>query len=206
MAGRPVFSETDDELRRAVTLVAILNLAYFGAEFTVATLIGSVSLYADSIDFLEDTAVNVLVLLALRLGDRGKAVVGVGLAGLLVVPGATTLWAAWEKLARPAPPDAVFLSVTGLGALAVNLFCAFLLARFRRDERSLTRAAFLSARNDALANLAIVGAGPVTRLTLSHWPDLLVGLGIFAINLDAAREVYTAARREHALAKGEAAA
>jgi len=28
------------------------------------------------------------------------------------------------------------------------------------------------------------------------WPDLLVGLGIFVINLDSAREVYEAARRE----------
>jgi len=33
-------------------------------------------------------------------------------------------------------------------------------------------------------------------MTLSAWPDLIVGLGIFAINLDAAREVYVAARAE----------
>ena len=30
----------------------------------------------------------------------------------------------------------------------------------------------------------------------SAWPDLIVGLGIFFMNLDAAREVYVAARRE----------
>ncbi len=48
--------------RQAVALVAILNLAYFGVEFTVALNIGSVSLFADSIDFLEDTAVNFLIL------------------------------------------------------------------------------------------------------------------------------------------------
>ena len=54
-------------LRLAVAVVAFLNLAYFGVEFAVALEIGSVSLFADSIDFLEDTAVNLLILLALLL-------------------------------------------------------------------------------------------------------------------------------------------
>jgi Co/Zn/Cd efflux system component len=39
----------DQNLRRVVRLVAVLNLAYFGVEFAVARVIGSVSLYADSI-------------------------------------------------------------------------------------------------------------------------------------------------------------
>ena len=52
-------------LRRAVLTVAILNLGYFFVEFTSAISISSVSLFADSIDFLEDTSVNLLILLAL---------------------------------------------------------------------------------------------------------------------------------------------
>lgn len=55
----------NEPLRRAVLTVAILNLAYFGVEFTVAVTIRSVSLFADSIDFLEDAAVNLLIALAL---------------------------------------------------------------------------------------------------------------------------------------------
>jgi Co/Zn/Cd efflux system component len=54
----------------------------------------------------------------------------------------------------------------------------------------------LSARNDAVANIAIILAGGITALTLSAWPDLVVGAGIFLLNLDAAREVYEAARDE----------
>jgi len=61
----------------------------------------------------------------------------------------------------------------------------------------LTRAAFLSARNDAVANVAIIAAGFLTAYTSSAWPDLIVGLGIFAINAGAAREVWTVARAEH---------
>ena len=37
-------------LRRTVLLVALLNCAYFGVEFAVAFAIGSVSLFADSVD------------------------------------------------------------------------------------------------------------------------------------------------------------
>ena len=52
-------------LRKVVIIVAILNLAYFGVEFAVALTIGSVSLFADSIDFLEDASVNLLIAIAL---------------------------------------------------------------------------------------------------------------------------------------------
>lgn len=85
----------------------------------------------------------------------------------------------------------------------INLFAAFLLARYRHHAGSLTRAAFLSARNDALANIAIIIAGLVTLRFSSVWPDVIVGLGIASVNLDAAREVWTAARDEHRLAKAQ---
>lgn len=189
----------DAGFRRAVALVAALNLAYFGIEFAVAVAIGSVSLFADSVDFLEDTSVNLLILLALRWSSRARAKVGMGLAALLLVPGIATLWTAWAKLGAPLAPAPLPLTLAGAGALAVNLTCALILVRFRTHSGSLSRAAFLSARNDAFANVAIIGAGLVTALAWrSPWPDLAVGLAIGLVNLDAAREVWEAAREEHA--------
>ncbi|MDY0147024.1 MAG: cobalt transporter [Halothiobacillus sp. 14-56-357] len=185
-------------LRRAVLWVALLNFSYFWVEFGVAQSIGSVSLFADSIDFLEDTAINLLILIGIGLSLAYRARLGMLLAGVLLIPGIATLWMAWNKVVSQAPPDAFDLSLTGLGALFVNLICAFLLVRFRHHQGSLTRAAFLSARNDALANVAIIAAGLLTLVWHSALPDLIVGLGIFLMNLDAAREVYQAARREHA--------
>lgn len=186
------------DLRKTIAIVAFLNFAYFGVEFSVARAIESVSLFADSIDFLEDTAVNLLILVALGWSAKRRSFVGIILAGVLLLPGIFTLWAAWHKFVAPTVPDATLLSVTGLGALAINLFCALLLTRFRHHSGSLTRAAFLSARNDALANIAIIAAGLMTLAITSPWPDLIVGFGIFCINLDAAHEVFSAARNEHA--------
>jgi Co/Zn/Cd efflux system component len=193
-------SNPDPALRRAVKLVALLNLVYFGVEFAVARSIRSVSLFADSIDFLEDTSINLLILAALDWTARRRALVGMALAGIILVPGISTLWTAWQQFIAPIPPDPTLLSVTGFGALCVNLLCAFVLARFRAHSGSLTRAAFLSARNDALANVAILAAGLLTAATVSPWPDLVVGLGIFLMNLDAAREVFSVARNEHTIA------
>jgi Co/Zn/Cd efflux system component len=48
---------SDHRLSQIVRLVALLNLSYFGVEFAVALVIGSVSLCADSIDFLEDASI-----------------------------------------------------------------------------------------------------------------------------------------------------
>lgn len=186
---------------RTVAVVAIANLAYFGIEFTVAQKIGSVSLFADSVDFLEDASVNLLILMALGWSAVARARIGMLLSALLLAPALFTLWTAWQKFSTPVPPDAAALTLTGIGALAVNGSCALLLARVRHHAGSLTRAAFLSARNDAVANIAIMAAGGLTAATGSVWPDLVVGLGIAAINADAAHEVWTAAMDEHVTAR-----
>lgn len=122
--------------------------------------------------------------------------VGKILAGIILIPGLATVWMAWEKFAVPMPPAPLPLSLTGAGALLVNFLCALILVRGRHHGGSLGLAAFLSARNDVLANVAIIVAGLVTGYTLSIWPDLLVGLGIAILNGGAAVEVYTAAGKE----------
>ena len=183
-------------VRRVVIGVALLNLGYFAVEFTVARHIGSVALFADSIDFLEDTALSALIVVALHLQPRQRARLGVLLAAVLLVPGVATLWTAWGKLMLPAVPAPLPLSLTAAGALAVNLGCALLLARVSHLGGSLSRAAFLSARNDVWANLAILAAAGLTLAWPSAWPDLLVGLGILLLSLGAAAEVYRRARGE----------
>jgi Co/Zn/Cd efflux system component len=178
---------------RAVRAVALANLAYFGIEFAVATSIGSVALFADSIDFLEDASVSGMILLALRWSQTSRARLGMALALVLLLPGFATVWTAWHSWRSDHVPAPAPLSITGLGAFAVNISCAWVLASVQHAQGSITRAAFLSARNDVIANVAIIAAGGLTALIASPWPDLVVGLGIFALNLDAAHEVFRAA-------------
>jgi len=185
------------ELAPAVRFVCVANLSYFVVEFAIAMAIASVALFADSIDFLEDASVNFLILIALGWSAIARARVGMVLAGLLLIPGLATLWMAANKFLSPVPPAAVPLSLTALGALAVNLVCALVLVRYRHHGGSLAKAAFLSARNDVFANGAIIVAGVLTALFSSAWPDLITGVGIAALNAGAAHEVWQAARSEH---------
>ena len=184
-------------LAPAVRFVCAANLGYFFVEFSIALAISSVALFADSIDFLEDASVNFLILVALGWSAIARARVGMVLAALLLVPGLATLWMAATKFLSPVPPTAVPLSLTALGAMAVNFVCALVLARYRHTAGSLAKAAFLSARNDVFANGAIIVAGLLTGFFDSAWPDLITGIGIAALNAGAAREVWEAARSEH---------
>ena len=183
-------------LLRTVMLVAVLNVAYFTVEFGVARAIGSVSLFADSIDFLEDASVNALVLLTIGLAAAWRRVAGLSFSAFLLVPSVAALWTAWEKLHTFSVADPAALTLTAIGALGVNGLCATLLARVRHSGGSLSKAAFLSSRNDVIANLAIIAAGIATAACPSIWPDFAVGLAIAALNLGAAWEVAGAALKE----------
>ena len=183
-------------LATTARIVAALNLGYFSVEIVVALAIGSVSLFADSIDFLEDASISLLLLVGLGWRPQAEARLGMGLAGVILVPGVATLVVAWRRYADGTPPEPAALTATGLGALLVNGTCAWLLANHRKKGGSLVKAAFLSARNDVIANVAIVAAGLVTAATRSPWPDIGVGLAIVALNAGAASEVWAAARAE----------
>ena len=188
-------------LRRVVLTVAALNFAWFWVEVAVALAIGSVALFADSVDFLEDTAINLLIALALGWGLRHRALAGRVMAGVLLVPAAAAVWQAVAKWGDPTPPAVGWLVATAGSAAVVNGVCAWLLARVRTSGGSLSRAAFLSARNDVLVNVAIIVMALVTLWTGSGWPDLLLGLGIVALGVHSAVEVWEVAGEERLAAK-----
>lgn len=56
-----------EALKPVVLRVAALNLSYFGIEFYFAHRYNSVALFSDSLDFLEDASVNLLIFLAFSL-------------------------------------------------------------------------------------------------------------------------------------------
>jgi Co/Zn/Cd efflux system component len=194
---RPTAAPAVAPFRRAVLVVALLNLAYFVVEFVIALLIGSVSLFADGVDFLEDAAINLLVFVAATWAPRARALVGRGLALVILVPAVAALVAALVKILHPVPPDVAPLSVTAVGALLVNVVCAVILVRHRNHPGSLARGAWLAARNDSFANLGILAAGLLSIPLRSGWPDIVVGIAIGLLNAGAAREVWHEASEDH---------
>ncbi|MDR7328844.1 cation transporter [Corynebacterium guangdongense] len=183
-------------LRRLLLLIAGLNFAYFLVEAVVAGVIGSVSLFADSVDFLEDTLINLLVVIAIGWSARRRGWVGRVLAVIILIPGVAAAWTVVLKILDPVAPDGNVLTLTAIGSLLVNLLCAVLLARRHRGHGNLVRAAWLSARNDSVASLLIILTGLATLVWASPWFDIVVGLILIFINVSAAKEVWEAAHGE----------
>ena len=190
-----------ERLRRVLLTVAALNFSYFFVEFFVALAAGSVSLLADSVDFLEDTSINLLILVALGWPLARRAVVGKGLAVVILAPAAVAGWQAIGRFSSPEAPDVLRVVLASLGAIAVNGTSAWLLSSVRRHGGSLSRAAFLSARNDVVVNTSIIAMALLTAWTGSGWPDLVLGCGIILLALHAAHEVWEVSEDERLAAK-----
>lgn len=188
-------------LRRVVAIVALLNFAYFFVEFTVALTAGSVALLADSVDFLEDTAVNLLILIALGWPQAHRARLGKAMVLIIVGPAALAAWKAIGQFGDPSVPAVLPLVLASLGAIVVNGTSAWLLAGVRHRGGSLSTAAFVSARNDVLVNVSIIAMGLVTVWTDSGWPDLILGCVIIGLALYAAHEVWEVSEEERLAAK-----
>lgn len=188
-------------LRRVVLIVAALNFAYFFVEFAVALTAGSVSLLADSVDFLEDTAINLLIFTALGWPMARRAVMGKAMALIILGPAAIAGWQAFQRFFEPLAPKVVPVVLASLGAIAINGTSAWLLVKVRHHGGSLSRAAFLSARNDVLVNVSIIVMALVTLWTGSGWPDLIFGCFIILLALHAAYEVWEVSEEERLAAK-----
>ncbi len=186
-----------EPLKSIVARVAILNLSYFAIEFYFAQRFNSVALFSDSLDFLEDASVNILIFLSFSLAVIWRARLSYIFAFLLLLPGCSFLYNALQQIAKPITPNGDGMSIVGLGALCVNVYCAIILNKFKEIKGGLAKAAYFSARNDAIANVLIIIAGIVTLFWLSAIPDLIVGSMIFLMNADSARAILKAANREH---------
>ena len=172
--------------RRALLLALLLNAALAGIEILAALWSRSVALMADAVDFVED---SVLYGLALAIGASKPAVkrrFGLVVAALMALPGMAALWQVWRQLASGLAPQGGTIWAVSTLALAANLATAAIILAARRGPAPASlglRAAWLSSRNDALANVAMIGAGVAVALTGSGWPDIVVGLGVAALHL-----------------------
>ncbi len=130
-------------LKKTVLLVASLNFGYFAVELSFSQVFNSLSLLSDSLDFLEDSAINLLIFLAFAWSALARKRLSYLLALILLIPGAVFIAEAISKFNEPIVPNGFGMSVIGLGALFVNVFCAFILTKHKSEEGGLASARHL---------------------------------------------------------------
>lgn len=187
--------QPEPKYRRILWIALIVNFVMFAIELVFSQRANSVSLLADSIDFLGDAAnygISIWVL-AMSVHTRAKAsllkAASMGLFGVGVL--AHAIWNAITGVV----PDAHTMTFVGLLALAANLGVAWLLYAYRNGDSNM-RSVWLCTRNDALGNIAVVFAAIGVFGTGNNWPDLIVAAIMAALALSAAVQVIKQARRE----------
>lgn len=187
--------QPDPKYRRILWIALIVNFVMFAIELVFSQRANSVSLLADSIDFLGDAAnygISIWVL-AMSVRTRARAsllkAASMGLFGVGVL--AHAIWNAITGVV----PDAHTMTFVGLLALAANLGVAWLLYAYRNGDSNM-RSVWLCTRNDALGNIAVVFAAIGVFGTGTNWPDLIVAAIMATLALTAATQVIKHARQE----------
>ncbi len=169
----PKFDGMSSGFRRALWVVIAINAAMFVVEMTAGALAGSQALQADALDFLGDTltyGLSLFVLgMSLRVRSTAALAKGISLAAMgLWVFGST----AYQVLILGVP-KAEIIGAVGAAALLANVASVLVLLRYKDGDANV-RSVWLCSRNDAIGNVAVIGAGAGVYLTGTAWPDLAV--------------------------------
>jgi Co/Zn/Cd efflux system component len=185
----------DPKYRRILWIALVVNLSMFGVEIISGWQAGSVSLLADAVDFLGDSANYATSLLVLGLlpvwRSRAALIKGITMGGYGLFVLAATAW----HFATGTVPRAETMGTVGLMALAANGLVAVLLFAYRNGDSNM-RAVWLCTRNDVIGNLAVILAALGVFGTGSGWPDIAVASVMGVLGLTAARSVIAHARSE----------
>jgi Co/Zn/Cd efflux system component len=155
------FDGLSRDYKTRLWIVIAINAAMFLVEMGAGALAGSQALQADALDFLGD---------ALTYGIS------------LAVIGATLHIRAWAAFAFGSTayfvlvaglPSAEVMGIVGFLAMAANLTSVALLSKYKDGDANV-RSVWLCSRNDAIGNVAVMGAAIGVWLTGTKWPDLAV--------------------------------
>lgn len=168
--------------RRVLIIALIANLAMFFVEIATGAQAGSLSLWADALDFFGDAAnfaVSLWVLSMTMVWRSGSAMVkGAVMFGF----GLFILYSAVAAVQSGVTPEPLMMGWVGLLALATNVGVALMLYRYREGDANM-RGVWLCTRNDAFGNIAVMFAALGVFGTGSAWPDILVAVTMAGLSL-----------------------
>jgi len=181
---------------RSILWVALIaNAAMFVVEIIAGVAADSRSLQADALDFFGDAANYAISLGVAGMALAWRARAALFKAATMLAFGLWVIGYAFYGLVAGSNPEPQTMGVIGTLALIVNVIVALMLFRFRDGDANM-RSVWICSRNDAIGNLAVLGAAFGVLGTGQAWPDLLVASIMAGLALWGAAEVFGQARRE----------
>ena len=188
-------SNASPKYRRILWVALVLNTAMFFIELLGSNSSGSNALFADAIDFFGD-AVNYGISLFVLTGTlqlRARAAWFKALCMALF--GAFVIGRAAYLAYAGATPEPLVMGWIGALALSVNVGVALLLYAYREGDANM-RSVWLCTRNDAIGNVAVIGAAIAVAFSASRFPDVIVSFGMGCLALQSGWLVMRQARAE----------
>jgi Co/Zn/Cd efflux system component len=184
------FDGMNDDYKRRLILVTVINVGMFLVEMTAGALSGSQALKADALDFFADGLTYALSFWAIGRPPRvrtGAAVLkGLSLLGMGLWVALTTLY---QVFVHGIPIPEV-MGAVGFAALAANLFSVYLLMAYKDGDANI-RSVWLCSRNDAIGNIAVMISAGFVALLGNGVPDLVVAGVMAALFLSSSYQILT---------------
>lgn len=192
----------DPRWRRVLWLALAINAAMFAVEMVAAFAADSRALQADSLDFLGDAANYAISLAVAGMTLAWRARAALAKAATMLAFGVWVLGSAIHGSLAGANPQAETMGTIGGLALAANVLVALMLFRYRSGDANM-RSVWVCSRNDALGNIAVLGAALGVFGTGQAWPDLAVAAIMAGLAIWGSLEVFRQARQELASSSGK---
>jgi Co/Zn/Cd efflux system component len=173
----------------------VVNAVMFGVELIAGLAADSVSLQADSLDFLGDAANYGISLFVLGMALRYRALAALTKGATMGLFGMWVLGAAVWNAMSGTVPQAFTMGTVGFVALVTNLAVFGLLWAYRNGDSNM-RSVWLCSRNDVAGNFAVMLAAAGVFGTGTGWPDILVAGAMAALALQGAWHVVRLASGE----------
>ena len=188
-------AHNDPRWRRVLWIALIANAAMFVVEMIAGVAADSRSLQADALDFFGDAANYAISLGVAGMALAWRARAALVKAATMLAFGIWVIGYAIYGLIAGADPEPATMGRIGTLALATNVVVALMLFRFRAGDANM-RSVWICSRNDAIGNIAVLGAALGVFGTGQAWPDLLVATVMAGLAFWGSIEVFGQARQE----------
>jgi Co/Zn/Cd efflux system component len=185
----------DPAYKRILWVVIVINATMFAVELFAGKLAGSQALQADALDFLGDALTYGLSLAVIGMSLKTRSIAALAKGTSLLLMGLWVFGSTIYQVFVLGVPTAEIMGLIGFLALAANVTSVVLLMRYKDGDANV-RSVWLCSRNDAIGNVAVMGASIAVFFTASAWPDVLVALIMAGLFLRSAQLIFAQAWKE----------
>lgn len=199
-AGKDGSSDSSDTSFRALSIALAINTVFFAVELLGAVFSGSLTLLADAVHMLTDSASLGLALFAAWISERppdaqrtygyqrAEVFGALGNGLLLLVAVGYILFDSLRRFENPQPIDAQLVVVVGVLGLMANLAGAWVLSEHRGILN--VEGAFLHLLADAAGSIAAIVVGIALVFTDLYVLDPLFAVFVALLVLYSAKDLF----------------